>query len=581
MRAYTCIKIAVLAISSFGLNAQDQSNFTQFYLNPYLLNASYAGIDGQPAVGVMYKRQWTNIQGGPSIANVNLQAPLNAKIGVGASISNDKRGLLTNSGLQVSMAYNLPVADFSNIRFGLSVGGSWNTIDPEAFDTSTDPALVNMLNKNASITGNAGVSFHHKMFNLGISMPTLFSPSFVSEDAFTITEVKPFQSLVFHTSHRFYFNNNTNIFEPYLVYRLNSGLPSQVEVAGVMHFNHILWAGGSFKQDFGISALAGIKLKNMLAMGASYSLGNSGINELNSPSFEISLNYLLGERKKGLKSYSFVNTTKPKEKKQNIHTPAKNALAKQKQEEAKAKQAEALAKRQEEAKLRQQEIKRKQEEALAQRTEETKLKQEQLLAQKKEEARIRQEAYAKAQAEKKKAEEAALAKNNPTQTKAPGDSVAPNPNHTSRFQQQMEQKPVETVAVTDPVHEEGHPAHEEEKLQRLEVHADNPTEHHEQEVDAHPHAERHEFVKRGGHKDELDVADYVIAGVFKSDVNAKHFSDGLNKLGLVTDYGHLTERNLWYVFTIQTEDLNEARAERDRVRKMKLLRDAWLLTVHH
>jgi hypothetical protein len=79
----------------------------------------------------------------------------------------------------------------------------------------------------------------------------------------------------------------------------------------------------------------------------------------------------------------------------------------------------------------------------------------------------------------------------------------------------------------------------------------------------------------------LDVADYVIGGVFKSDANAKHFADGLAKLGFKADYGHLTEKNLWYVYLYQTTDINQARTERDRVRKMLILRDAWLLTVHH
>jgi hypothetical protein len=52
-------------------------------------------------------------------------------------------------------------------------------------------------------------------------------------------------------------------------------------------------------------------------------------------------------------------------------------------------------------------------------------------------------------------------------------------------------------------------------------------------------------------------------------------------MGFAADYGHLTEKNLWYVYLIQTTDINAARAERDRLRKMKLFRDAWLLTVHH
>jgi len=128
--------------------------------------------------------------------------------------------------------------------------------------------------------------------------------------------------------------------------------------------------------------------------------------------------------------------------------------------------------------------------------------------------------------------------------------------------------------VTEHTHED-----EQERISRLTLHADNPTEHHNET--GHPNAERHEIVKRGNHEKELNVADYVICGVFKEEAHAKHFSDGLKKLGFTSGYGHLTEKKVWYVYELQTDDINKARAERDRVRKMKILRDSWLLTVQH
>lgn len=126
-------------------------------------------------------------------------------------------------------------------------------------------------------------------------------------------------------------------------------------------------------------------------------------------------------------------------------------------------------------------------------------------------------------------------------------------------------------------------AHHEEqaRLARLEEHAENPLEHHGDDPDTHPNSERHEFVKRGSHAEEMDIGDYVIVGVFKTGANANHFAEGLQKLGFTADNGHLSEKGLWYVYIAQTDDINKAKAERDKYRKMKIFRDAWLLTVHH
>src|SRR5690606_8094747 len=165
---------------------------------------------------------------------------------------------------------------------------------------------------NASLAGNAGVSIHMRSFNAGLALPTLFSPVYVSEDPFNVKEVRPFEAVVLHASNRFYFNDDAYIFEPYVVYRINTGLPAQYEVAGVLHLNHVVWAGASYRQDYGPTALGGVKVKNSLAIGASYSLKNRGIDELNSPGFEVSLTYLFGKQKRGAPVYSFVNAVRPK-----------------------------------------------------------------------------------------------------------------------------------------------------------------------------------------------------------------------------------------------------------------------------
>ena len=79
----------------------------------------------------------------------------------------------------------------------------------------------------------------------------------------------------------------------------------------------------------------------------------------------------------------------------------------------------------------------------------------------------------------------------------------------------------------------------------------------------------------------MEVGDYVIAGVFRSRENAKKFTDGLLKLGFKdADFGFLTLNNLWYVHIAETYEIESARAARDEFRKMKMFKEAWLLTVH-
>lgn len=519
--------VLVLMLSVSVVKAQDQTNFTQFYLNPYLINPSYVGIDGQSALSIIYRKQWMTIEGAPTIANFTLQTPISPRAGFGLSVTNDVKGLLNNSSALLTFGFNVPLAKHAFIRFGISGGGTWNTVDMNKLESlNNDPALANILDNNASLTGNAGISFHINTFQLGASMPTMFAPSYMSQDAFNITEIKPFQSLIINASNRFYFGDDKHVFEPYALYRMNAALPPQFEVAGVLHLNHVIWVGGSYKQDFGISALGGIKLKNALAIGASYSLQNSGINELNSPSFEISLNYLFGKRKKDAPLYSFVNTVKEKEKKP-LRKSASQLIAEKRkaEEEARKKKLEEEAKKrkeEEEAQKRAEELAQKSRDEEAQRLQEAEAQrlQEAEAQRLREEERVREEQRAQEEA---RAREAQLAQHNPP------------PTDTSRV------VPAKPPLVSD--------------------------------------GQRHETFKRGGHARELGAGDYIIAGVFSSEANANRYTAGLNELGYAGANGFLTEKQLWYVYILKTEDIHYAKAERDKFRKLRMFKDAWLLTI--
>ena len=77
--------------------AQDTGNFTQFFFNPYSFNPSFAGIDGRGALFLAYRKQWSGIEGGPTVANFSFHGPLKSGLSMGVNAANDKRGILSNS----------------------------------------------------------------------------------------------------------------------------------------------------------------------------------------------------------------------------------------------------------------------------------------------------------------------------------------------------------------------------------------------------------------------------------------------------------------------------------------------------
>jgi type IX secretion system PorP/SprF family membrane protein len=466
----------ILLFFQFKASAQDNTDFVQFFVNSASLNPSYTGIDGQPALYLGYRRQWAGVPDGPQLGMVSLQGLLAKKLAGGLTLGNNQRGLLSTSSFLFTGGYHIQVAEEKTVRFGLSVGALWNRVDAAGIVNAdpNDPAITMAMKNNFYVQGNAGVSYHSKTLHAGISLPQLFQPAYSATEAFSVTKVSPFQSIVVHASNRYYFNRNKNVFEPYVIYRLNQNTPSQFELAALVHLQNKTWFGASFRQGLGASALGGIKLNKQSALGYSFTMGLSN-TQIVRPSHEIHVALLFGKRdKNAVGIYSFVNTDKEKKKK----TPAQLAA------ERKAKQ-EALAKKYQ-------------------------------------------------------------------------DKNVHNEPH----------KPVEKPAEK-PVEKKEEPVVVQEPKTDSVVVVQEPVK-----------PERHEFVKRARNKDDLAPGTYVIVGAFRSESNAKKFSNELLDMEYGdANYGFISVRSLWYVYVGYAAGENEARAIRDKYRQEDHFKDAWILTV--
>lgn len=478
--------------------AQNYSNFTQFFVNPSTLNPSYTGVDGYNSIFLGYRRQWLGLQGGPSLGYVSVQGPLSNRLSLGGYFLNDTKGLLSASSGNFSGAYSIDVGEGKSIRFGLSLGANWNRIDIQKlnFAIAGDPMLSELMTNSFQPLGSAGFSYHSKKFHAGISIPNMFAPAYISTDAVTFSRLAPFNQVIFNVSNRFYFDKEKSVIEPYILYRLNSSLPSQFEIATIVHLKNKVWFGGSYKQNFGISAMAGFHLNKFSTLGYSYTFKNVGSNNISFASHEIQLAFLFGKRQKNTMMYSFVDTEIEKKKK----TPAQLAA-------------------------------------------ERKLKAEE-------------------------ARKAALAKQAPVVKKDP-EPVKPKPVNT------------DSIANANRLAEEEVRKQQQQEAERqalIEAHLKDSV---ERLKSVPPATERHEFVKKGDHAKEMDLADYVIVGAFRAEENAKRFDEQLVKLGFPeAHYGFLTARNIWYVYIASSDDIDEARALRDKYRQMAMFKEAWLLTVH-
>lgn len=78
---------------------------------------------------------------------------------------------------------------------------------------------------------------------------------------------------------------------------------------------------------------------------------------------------------------------------------------------------------------------------------------------------------------------------------------------------------------------------------------------------------------------EMPAGHYVIVGAFSNFDNAQKFSDQLLDSGFFTQVGYHSPKNLYYVQIFSSQSLDQAKNERNRLRKSPILSNAWVLTI--
>ena len=288
--------LCVLLIFSLSSRAQQPQVYNQFFMNPYMYNPAYAGVEGHAAIFVMYRDQWTNIEETPQISHVSFHVPLEGGIAIGGAAFNVTQGLLTTSAVKASASYLINIDRTHFLRFGMSLGAGINSVNITEFDSPGDGAFENFLDQSTFFIGDVGVAYHFGHFNVGLSLPNLFNYNPITQKEVADIEFSPTDNALFKINYRGHINDDL-AFEPHLIYRYSNVIPHQIEGVLIAHLYHIVWVGGGYRQDSGIIGLAGAKVKEKFAVGFAYELGNSNISSELGPTLEVNLGYHLGTKK--------------------------------------------------------------------------------------------------------------------------------------------------------------------------------------------------------------------------------------------------------------------------------------------
>lgn len=290
-----------------GLQAQQDSHWSQYMFNHLAINPAYAGSWNYTTANLIYRRQWVNIPGSPTSQAFTMHGPSrNQNHGFGMSFYNDKIGVTRNTHLNLSYAYRIPLGEKARLSFGLS--GAVENVN-NAFSGVNTYSTINGGPADPSFSGNtnvwlpnagAGAFLNTQHFYFGLSAPDLIENDlregtgnetaqesrhyFVSTGFFTGTEASKVR------------------FKPSLLFKYQPNSPWGLDLNAQFLLDNKFWLGASYRLNDALVGMIQWQASNWFRVGYAYDYSISELSDYTSGSHEFLLGFDLNFEKRGMVS---------------------------------------------------------------------------------------------------------------------------------------------------------------------------------------------------------------------------------------------------------------------------------------
>jgi len=277
-----------------SIQAQQDSQFTQYMYNTISVNPAYAGSRGSLNLLGVYRNQWVGLDGAPETLNFSAHSPIGVKgVGLGLGFTSDKIGPSTESILTADFSYTIHLDKELKLSFGLKGGMSLWNLDPNKLNIY-DPNDYNLRQENHSspIIG-AGFYLHTEKWYLGLSTPNFLDTDHYDDvQVSTATEKKHIYLI---GGYVFTVNPNLKL-KPAALVKAVTGAPLAIDVSANALLYEKVTFGLAYRFDAAVSALAGFQISENIMVGYAYDYDTTELGNYNNGSHEIFLRFELGTK---------------------------------------------------------------------------------------------------------------------------------------------------------------------------------------------------------------------------------------------------------------------------------------------
>jgi type IX secretion system PorP/SprF family membrane protein len=261
----------IMLIAFLDANAQQDPHYTQYMYNMNVINPAYAGSKENLSFGLLYRKQWIEIEDAPTTFSFSGSAPIGKNVGLGLSIISDKIGPVEENNVYGDFSYTLNLGGEHRLALGLKAGvtfqkiGLRSIIQPTLPDPN-DGAFQEDTN-NSKLNIGTGLFYYTNKYYVAFSIPNMLKSAHLDYNGVKYgTEIQHY----FLTG-GYVFDLNPNLkFKPFAMVKSAINSPTSLDVSANFLYVEKFEMGATYRLQDSFGVMVNYAVSPSLRIGYAY-----------------------------------------------------------------------------------------------------------------------------------------------------------------------------------------------------------------------------------------------------------------------------------------------------------------------
>jgi type IX secretion system PorP/SprF family membrane protein len=291
---------AFALLTLVDVSAQQDPHYTQYMYNMSVINPAYAGSKENMTGGLLYRKQWVEIEDAPTTGTFFINSPVGKNVGLGLSAITDKIGPVEENNIYADFSYTLNLGGEHKLAFGLKGGATFHKValftqigqsnvpdlDDPAFSSNTNNTFLNL---------GTGLFYYTKKYYVAFSVPNMLKSKHLDYSGRQFGT----ETLHYFLTGGYVFDLNPNVkFKPFAMIKSAFNAPTSLDVSTNFLFNEKFEVGATYRMEDSFGAMVSYAVTPSLKIGYAYDHIVSDLKVTTASSHEVILLFDLNFPKK-------------------------------------------------------------------------------------------------------------------------------------------------------------------------------------------------------------------------------------------------------------------------------------------